>query len=186
MKKYDFAMKHIFLLLIIICSGFTLFAQSPFSVKFELVNPSGKVDADSYFSFTLINNTDSSYFIMRGAQNIGCAIHTYLVQETQYRTHLAQGYSIPSFDFGDKKVILLKPRERISVSLPIFVQPDGIGVLPYRKKILVTVEKVRYILAKLRYINDDNPLPEMKTIDLVSNWVEIDAAVFARLLEGAD
>lgn len=48
------------------------------------------------------------------------------------------------------------------------------------------VKKVRYTLTKLRYIFKNNPLSGYRYVDLVSNWVEIDAAVFARLLEGAD
>ncbi len=46
------------------------------------------------------------------------------------------------------------------------------------------VKKVRYTLTKLRYIFKNNPLSGYRYVDLVSNWVEIDAAVFARLLEG--
>ena len=156
-------MKHIFLSLIIICSGFTLFAQSPFSVKFEQINPSGKIDMDTYFLFTLTNNMDSSYIFTEGTTRRFGALHTYLVKEVKYEARV-------------------KPRESISIRLPKFADDFGIGVLPFIKETLLKVKKVRYTLAKLRYINRDAPLPNMSTIDLVSNWVDIDAAAFAPLL----
>ena len=179
-------MKHIFLSLIIICSGFTLFAQSPFSVKFEQINPSGKIDMDTYFLFTLTNNTDSSYIFTEGTTHRFGAFHTYLVEEIKFEFGIDKVDPIPSFYFGDKRGFIVKPRESISIRLPKFTDGLGGGVLPIIKETLLKVKKVRYTLAKLRYVNRDNPLPNMSTIDLVSNWVEIDAAVFARLLEGAD
>ncbi len=175
-------MKHIFLSLIIICSGFTLFAQSPFSVKFEQINPSGKIDMDTYFLFTLTNNTDSSYIFTEGTTRRFGAIHTYLVKEVKYEARLKKGNPTPSFYFGDKRGFIVKPRESISIRLPKFADDFGFGVLPFIKETLLKVKKVRYTLAKLQYINRDAPLPNMSTIDLVSNWVDIDAAAFAPLL----
>ena len=176
-------MKHIFLSLIIICSGFTLFAQSPFSVKFEQINPSGKIDMDTYFLFTLTNNTDSSYLFTEGTTRIFGAFHTYFIKEIKFEFGIDKGDPIPSFYFGDKKGFIVKPRESISIRLPKFTDGLGGGVLPIIKETLLKVKKVRYTLAKLRYINRDAPLPNMSTIDLVSNWVDIDAAAFAPLLE---
>ena len=176
-------MKHLFLYLIIICNGFSLFAQSPFSVKFELVNPSGKIKSDSYFLFTLTNNTDSTYIFTKGIEQFGGAFHTYLVKETKFQAKISKGRPTYSFDFGDKKIIVLKPRESISIILPKFIQNDGSGVLPYSKSILATVEKVRYTLVKLQYLNKDNPFAGLKTVDLVSNWVVIDTTEFARLIK---
>ena len=180
-------MKHIFLSLIIICSGFTLFAQSPFSVKFEQINPSGKIDMDTYFLFTLTNNTDSSYIFKEGVKYSGALIeHTYLVREIKYQSEISKSKPTQSFYFGDKRILVIKPGESIFIDMPIFNDIFGFGALPNNKERVSKVKKVRYTLTKLRYINKNNPLSGYRYVDLVSNWVDIDAAVFARLLEGAD
>lgn len=137
---------------------------------------------DTYFLFTLTNNTDSSYLFTEGTTRRFGALHTYLVREIKYESRIKEGYPIPSFYFGDKKGLVIKPRESISIRLPKFTDCLDGGVLPVIKETLLKVKKVRYTLAKLRYINRDNPLPNMSTIDLVSNWVDIDAAAFAPLL----
>lgn len=179
-------MKHLFLYLIIICNGFTLSAQNPFSVKFELVNPSGKVSSNSYFLFTLTNNTDSTYIFTKGIEQFGGAFHTYLVKEIKFQTEISKGRPTCSFDFGDKKVLVLKPKESVSIILPKFIQDDGSGVLPYNKALLAKVEKVRYTLEKLQYMNKDNPFAGLKTLNLISNWVVINTTEFARLIKTKD
>lgn len=179
-------MKHLFLYLIIICNGFTLSAQNPFSVKFELVNPSGKIGSDSYFLFTLTNNTDSTYIFTPGIEKFGGAFHTYLIKEIKFQTEISKGSPSLSFDFGDKKILVLKPKESVSIILPKFIKDDGSGVLPYNKALLAKVEKVRYTLEKLQYLNKDNPFAGLKRLDLVSNWVTIDTIEFARLIKTND
>ncbi len=178
-------MKHLFLYLIIICNGFSLFAQSPFSVKFELVNPSGKIKSDSYFLFTLTNNTDSTYIFTKGIEQFGGAFHTYLVREIKFQTEIYKGRPMCSFDFRDG-IIVLKPKESISIRISKFFEDNGNGALPYNKALLATVEKVRYTLVKLQYLNKDNPFAGLKTVDLVSNWVVIDTTEFARLIKTND
>lgn len=179
-------MKHLFLYLLIICNGFTLSAQNPFSVKSELVNPSGKINSDSYFLFTLTNNTDSTYIFTKGVEQFGGAFHTYLIREIKFQTGVDKGTPTWSFDFRDKRVIVLKPRESISIILPKFIKGDGSGVLPYNKVLLSKVEKVRYTLEKLQYTNKDNPLAGVKTVNLVSNWLDINTTEFARLIKTND
>lgn len=173
-------MKHLFLYLIIICNGFTLSAQNPFSVKFELVNPSGKIGTDSYFLFTLTNNTDSSYIFTQGVNRFGYAEHTYLVREIKFQTEISKGSPTWSFDFRDKKGIVLKPRQSLTIHLPKFIEGDGSGVLPYNKKLLHKVEKIRFIL-NLQYLNKDNPFAGLKTVDLVSNWLDVKTTELNRL-----
>ncbi len=120
-----------FLSLIIICSGFTLFAQSPFSVKFEQINPSGKIDTDTYFLFILTNNTDSSYIFKEGVKYSGALIeHTYWVREIKYQSEISKGRPTQSFYFGDKRILVIKPGESIFIDMPIFNDIFGFGALP--------------------------------------------------------
>ena len=63
-------------------------AQEPWSLKLELVNPTGKLDDRSYFLATLKNESDTTdYIVMRrpSDHSILCAIYETVDDTCQFR-----------------------------------------------------------------------------------------------------
>ncbi len=163
-------------------------AQEPWSLKLELVNPTGKLDDRSYFLATLKNESDTTeYIVSRSPSNhsILCAIYE-TVDETVDDT--CQFRRECFFDFKVQSVYFIKPHEEFKVKLHLCISPVEFinGVLPYNSALTRKIRRVRIMIDDLYFL----PYPpiydlkEMMHADVYSNWLEIDGEEFYRIFRG--
>ena len=163
-------------------------AQEPWSLKLELVNPTGKLDDRSYFLATLKNESDTTeYIVSRSPSNhsILCAIYE-TVDETVDDT--CQFRRECFFDFKVQSVYFIKPHEEFKVKLHLCISPVEFinGVLPYNSVLTRKIRRVRIMIDDLYFL----PYPpiydlkEMMHADVYSNWLEIDGEEFYRIFRG--
>ena len=163
-------------------------AQEPWSLKLELVNPTGKLDDRSYFLATLKNESDTKeYIVSRSPSNhsILCAIYE-TVDETVDDT--CQFRRECFFDFKVQSVYFIKPHEEFKVKLYLCINPVEFinGVLPYNSALARKIKRVRIMIDDLYFL----PYPpiydlkEMMHADVYSNWLEIDGEEFYRTFRG--
>ena len=163
-------------------------AQEPWSLKLELVNPTGKLDDRSYFLATLKNESDTTeYIVSRSPSNhsILCAIYE-TVDETVDDT--CQFRRECFFDFKTQLVYFIKPHEEFKVKLHLCISPVEFinGVLPYNSALTRKIRRVRIMIDDLYFL----PYPpiydlkEMMHADVYSNWLEIDGEEFYRIFRG--
>ena len=163
-------------------------AQEPWSLKLELVNPTGKLDDRSYFLATLKNESDTTeYIVSRSPSNhsILCAIYE-TVDETVDDT--CQFRRECFFDFKVQSVYFIKPHEEFKVKLHLCISPVEFinGVLPYNSVLTRKIRRVRIMIDDLYFL----PYPpiydlkEMMHADVYSNWLEIDGEEFYRTFRG--
>ena len=159
-------------------------AQEPWSLKLELVNPTGKLDDRSYFLATLKNESDTTdYIVMRrpSDHSILCAIYETVDDTCQFRRECF-------FDFKVQSVYFIKPHEEFKVKLYLCINPVEFinGVLPYNSALARKIKRVRIMIDDLYFL----PYPpiydlkEMMHADVYSNWLEIDGEEFYRTFRG--
>ena len=152
-------------------------AQEPWSLKLELVNPTGKLDDRSYFLAT------TDYIVMRrpSDHSILCAIYETVDDICQFRHECF-------FDFKVQSVYFIKPHEEFKVKLHLCISPVEFinGVLPYNSALTRKIRRVRIMIDDLYFL----PYPpiydlkEMMHADVYSNWLEIDGEEFYRIFRG--
>lgn len=175
-------MRHVLFYILVFISSNSISAQEVFSVKFELIKPTGKIDSTSYFRLSLTNISDSTYILIKGSRDMNSTLNTYLRSEIEWIDGTTkQGNRIPSFDFKNKTLLLIKPRATISTTMPIFISNEE-GVLPRNESTLNKISRIRFILEKFKFINKDNPLKKEHTTNLTSNWVSLDPEALEKLL----
>ena len=155
------------------------FAQETFSLKLELVKPTGKVDSTSYFQVTLTNKTDSTFVITNGCRvkGLDCK-HTYLRNEILYKNgekYLGEKYQ--SFEFVKDVILEIPPRGSVSRIIPLFREMFD-GILPPNISKLQQISKVRLVSEKFAYVNMGNVQAGLKIIELRSNWLNINGNDF--------
>ena len=171
-------MKYILAFLLTLSCVYTLSAQETFSLKFELVKPTGKVDSTSYFLVTLTNRTDSIFMITDGYKAETICEHTFFMNEILMKDgQKSTGEKYQSFDFGKKKMMHIPPKGSVSRKLPIFRKFFD-GILPDNNTVLLQMNQVRIILGKFQYFNMTEPSKEIKTIELYSNYLNINGSDF--------
>lgn len=190
-------MKRILIILFLIWwSTSGSYAQDNFTLSLELVKLSGKIDSKSYFLARLKNHNDSlSFFVgyRLGGYQRGNYDQSYMkiifdrIGEPEYTSNKKA-----FFGRDDEKAVLTKPLSEFQVKLSLF-EPlnalgDGYGILP-RTQFLRKIKRVRIKLEKFEFtplhLGAPNPKPfyPLKSIDLYSNWINIDGETLMHLLE---
>ena len=148
-------------------------AQEPWSLKLELVNPTGKLDDRSYFLATLKNESDTTeYIVMRrpSYHSTLCAIYETVDDTCQFEHECF-------FDFNVQSVYFIKPHEEFKVKLHLCISPVEFinGVLP------IMIDDLYFLPYPPIY-----DLKEMMHADVYSNWLEIDGEEFYRTFRGGE
>ena len=63
MQKKIEVMKYVIIIVLILLGLESRSSNLPFSVLFELINPTGSLDERSYFQLSVTNETDSTYAV---------------------------------------------------------------------------------------------------------------------------
>lgn len=161
--------------------------QERFSLKLELVKPTGKIDSTSYFQCTLTNLTDTAFLLYSG--NFLEPITTqkcYFRQEVVYEdgsVEISTEFDGFRFEKDGSEVWVKKlgARESITTILPMFCDPRGNGAFPYDEDYIKTVKSFRIRLEEFQYDNMEK-LASVSGETLLSNWVEVDADAVIALL----
>ena len=168
-------------------------AQEPWSLKLELVNPTGKLDDRSYFLATLKNESDTvSYWIQKivprpdnkGYHSTLFSIYDVGSDTCKYRRDCF-------FDFSDTLCYLIEPKEELKVRLYLCVSPVELlnGVMPYNSALARKIRRVRIMIEDLYFL----PLSPsiswtikqgLQHVNVYSNWLEIDGEEFYRTFRG--
>ena len=174
-------MKYVIIIVLILLGLESRSSNLPFSVLFELINPTGSLDERSYFQLSVTNETDSTYAVFCG---LALAIDFSWVEvEVEMKDGAIDTLKVlgfPTFDFdGASKIV--GPHEVCKVKSELFL--DGMyGVIPKKKEYIDKIKRVRLNIRKLRYVNMTKKKSEGKINDFHSNWLEIDGEAFKKLL----
>ena len=168
-------------------------AQEPWSLKLELVNPTGKLDNRSYFLATLKNESDMvSYWIQKivpRPDNKG--YHSTLFSIYDLGGDTCQFRDACFFDFNDTLCYLIEPKEELKVRLYLCASPVELlnGVMPYNSVLARKIKRVRIMIEDLYFL----PLSPsiswtikqgLQHVNVYSNWLEIDGEEFYRTFRG--
>ena len=166
--------------------------QDRFSLKLELVKPTGKIDSTSYFQCTLTNLTDTAFLLYSGNLLERLTQKCYFKQEIIYkdgRKEISNGFDGFTFmeDGCEVWVKRLDAKQSITTKLPIFRDSRGYGAFPYNEDDIKTIKKFRIRLVEFQYENVGKyeNLGEFESVrgeTLLSNWVEVDADAVVALL----
>ena len=168
-------------------------AQEPWSLKLELVNPTGKLDDRSYFLATLKNESDTvSYWVKKTVlrpDNKG--FHSTLWSIYDLGGDTCQFRCECFFDFSDTLVYFIKPKEELKVRLYLCVSPVEFlnGVMPYNSALARKIRRVRIMIEDLYFLPHSSSISwtikqGLQHVDVYSNWLEIDGEEFYRIFRG--
>ena len=188
------SMKWILIVLAFAGLGAKSLTQERFSLKLELVKPTGKVDSTSYFQCTLTNLTDTAFLLYSGnflepRTTQKCYFKKEIIY-TDGRTEVSSGSSDGFIFMEDGCEVWVKrlgARESITQILPMFCDPRGYGSLPYNEDYIKTIKKFRIRLVEFQYENvgkyeNFGEFESVRGETLLSNWVEVDADAVVALL----
>ena len=167
-------MKHILFLAVLALFASGIKAQDTLSLSLELVNPSGELGLDSYFQARLKNHSDSLRILF------GCIPQEKFISvydnggegiKERSLNYLRQGF----FDFTEKKVVVIEPNSEYIRGIPFFIISTGSwnsqGIFPHK-----------YTPIPIKLVSVSQLRPKT-TIDLESNWLDVDAEAIARLAQ---
>ena len=168
-------------------------AQEPWSLKLELVNPTGKLDNRSYFLATLKNESDTvSYCVVKAVSrpdNKG--FHSTLWSIYDLGGDTCQFRCECFFDFSDTLVYFIKPKEELKVRLYLCVSPVEFlnGVMPYNSALARKIRRVRIMIEDLYFLPHSSSISwtikqGLQHVNVYSNWLEIDGEEFYRIFRG--
>ena len=180
-------MKKIVILLLLLGSFLNGFSQDNFTLTFELVKPSGKIDNEAYFLARLKNNNDSLSMLvgLKGFKFMPEASYFRVVYDKIGEPEYSSDEK-PFFDFYDKRYVLIGPASEYQVRCDLYLpfREHGNGILPLFVEALRKVKRVRIKLENFQFtpimvgVIDSNHLYCPKTIDLYSNWLNINGEDF--------
>ena len=182
-------MKWILIVLAFAGLGTKSLTQDRFSLKLELVKPTGKIDSTSYFQCTLTNQSDTAVVIHAGEVGTGMPTVSFFRYEFEKEDGSKRiGSPSNGFLFFDsqnrgKPIMILHPKESVKMRIPLFIESFDIynGVFSRKEENIRGVKKIRVRLEKFQYMNQVAiEFVEDKT--LLSNWVEVDADAVVALL----
>ncbi|MDE5611125.1 MAG: hypothetical protein K2I90_03800 [Odoribacter sp.] len=162
--------------------------SNPLSLSLELVKPNGKLDRDAYFLARLKNLNDSLAMLTVSSQ---WRLHTRMEAYCQEVGGKEYGSNPRTFfDFEAQGVIKIKASGEYVAKFPLFrssTLDEGNGLLPSARRVVRQVRKVCLKIRNFKCLPELDPvsvehLYEMLTVDLQSNWVEIDGEAFAKLM----
>ena len=161
--------------------------KSAWSLKLDLVNPTGKLDNQSYFMATLKNESDTIYYIVMrrpSEHSVLWAIYDTANDTCQFRRECF-------FDFNIKSVYTIKPHEELKIRLHLSISPVEFlnGVLPYNSELTRKIKRVRIMVKDLYFLPQSATLSwtinqGLQHADVYSNWLEIDGEEFYRIFRG--
>ena len=179
-------MKWILIILAFAGLGAKSLTQERFSLKLELVKPTGKIDSTSYFQCTLTNLTDTAFLLYSGNFLERLTQKCYFRQEVVYEdgsVEISTEFDGFRFEKDGSEVWVKKlgARESITTILPMFCDSRGNGAFPYDEDYIKTVKSFRIRLEESEYDNMEK-LASVSGETLLSNWVEVDADAVVALL----
>lgn len=193
-------MKRIFFTAFLLCIFFSGIAQTKtffpletldtnqLSLSLELVKPNGRLDHDVYFLARLKNLNDSLTMV-----TVSSEWKLYTQMESYYQNTEGKEYSSNPrtfFDFETQRVIKIKPSDEYIAKFPLFTSPtlnEGNGLLPPAKSAVRKTRRVCLKIRRLKYQPTWVPWKagkfyDIQTVNLQSNWIEIDGEAFAGLM----
>ena len=181
-------MKRILLVLVaLLCLQASYGQQVELVVDLELVNPTGKLDGDSYFSLKFYNNTDSSVMLLPKRAMGGNYVLSCISQLKTGEEQLRKLFSLFWVNLPEK--VIVPSHGDLEMKLALFIPPNGMegGVLVFDQAYLSACAKIRLKVERCDYVYLDENMRlsgEAKTSVLYSNWLEIDGEEFYRTFRG--
>ena len=181
-------MKRILLVLVaLLCLQASYGQQVELVVDLELVNPTGKLDGDSYFSLKFYNNTDSSVMLLPKRAMGGNYVLSCISQLKTGEEQLRKLFSLFWVNMPEK--VIVPSHGDLEMKLALFVPANGMegGVLVFDQAYLSACAKIRLKVEHCDYVYLDEHMRlsgEAKTSVLYSNWLEIDGEEFYRTFRG--
>lgn len=186
-------MKRISILLLLLGSIFVSNAQDYFSLSLELVRPSGKLE-DAYFLAKLKNHNDSlSFFIDSGGSVMKNLRYSYFKVIYDIGGIESGSNRKSFFDYGYKRYFLINPSVEYQVKLPLFelgsLMGENTGILFRSQASVRKIKRIRIKLENFEFMpmmlgtRYPKHLYFKKSIDLYSNWINIDAEEFVLLMK---
>lgn len=183
-------MKKILLLAItlfsLLCQG-----QEQFSLKLELVHPSGTFGERSYFTVTLKNLTDSTAIIFQNPYPSGNAvysIYSYLTFDYQYKDGtVKRGYPRAFFNVDvdllvneKKRLFVLNPGQEyvhkiIAVRIPDAGPVLNIYAAPEIAKVRCRIGEFEYSLEDMKTQGGNHYIGK----ECISNWIDVSQADYS-------
>ena len=180
-------------ILLLVTALFSLLcqAQEQFSLKLELVHPTGIFGEESYFMITLKNLTDSTAIIFQDPYPSGNAVYSifsYLTFDYQYKDGtVKRGYPRAFFNVDvdllvneKKRLFVLNPGQEYVHKIIAVRIPDAGPVLNIYAA--PEIAKVRSRIGKFEYVMVDMPTQGgagYRGRECVSNWVDVSQADYS-------
>ena len=139
-------MKRILLVLVaLLCLQASYGQQVELVVDLELVNPTGKLDGDSYFSLKFYNNTDSSVMLLPKRAMGGNYVLSCISQLKTGEEQLRKLFSLFWVNMPEK--VIVPSHGDLEMKLALFVPANGMegGVLVFDQAYLSACAKIRLI-----------------------------------------
>ena len=179
------------LLLVTVLFSLLCQAQEQFSLKLELVHPSGTFGERSYFMVTLKNLTDSIAVIYQDPYPSWpgfSSVRSYLVFDYQYKNGTVKRGNRRAFFNLDvdllvdekKRLFILNPRQEYVHKIIAVRIPDAGPVLNIYAA--PEIAKVRCRIGKFEYVMVDMPTQGgagYRGRECVSNWVDVSQADYS-------